>query len=325
MQPLVGPFFTVWGASQILLYGVATLALRKAWGGTAGRRRILAWLRAVAVAFAAVCASTFLANTIPWWRAGDSTASHLLAVTGAVAVYVVVITALALLGRGDGTRSGRWGSSVRGGGRAGRRLRHRLAAHDVEPERPATGRRRSLLRHGQPAVRPLLGRALLFTVAVADWLVRSGRRRAAVVLVAVVGLLATYVDGVLGADFGGPPAILPAFGLLALVVAGVKVTPKRVVVLLGATLLVLAAISVADWLRPVDDQTHLGRFVQTVVDGGAWQVIERKGEQNLRILFSNWILSLVLALATVFIAVVLAARGSWASRCSNAPTSATPS
>ncbi len=121
-----------------------------------------------------------------------------------------------------------------------------------------------------------------------------------------VGLLATYVDGVLGADFGGPPAILPAFGLLALVVAGVKVTPKRVVVLLGATLLVLAAISVADWLRPVDDQTHLGRFVQTVVDGGAWQVVERKGEQNLRILFSNWILSLVLALATVFIAVVLA-------------------
>jgi hypothetical protein len=126
------------------------------------------------------------------------------------------------------------------------------------------------------------------------------------VVVAVVGLLATYVDGVLGADFGGPPAILPAFGLLALVVAGVRITVRRVVVILGATVLVLAAISVADWLRPTDDQTHLGRFVQTLLDGGAWQVVERKGEQNLRILYSNWILSLVLALAAVFIAVVLA-------------------
>ncbi|GAB3461167.1 hypothetical protein AB1207_06440 [Kineococcus endophyticus] len=307
VQPLVGPFFTVWGASQILLYGVATLALRKAWGGTAGRRRILAWLRAVAVAFAAVCASTFLANTIPWWRAGDSTASHLLAVTGAVAVYVVVITALALLGpwrRHALGPLGFVGFVVAAVLAVDCATGSRLMTSSLNGLQPVVAGR--FYGMGNPQFALFAAGSLLFTVAVADWLVRSGRRRAAVVLVAVMGLLATYVDGVLGADFGGPPAILPAFGLLALVVAGVKVTPKRVVVLLGATLLVLAAISVADWLRPVDDQTHLGRFVQTVVDGGAWQVVERKGEQNLRILFSNWILSLVLALATVFIAVVLA-------------------
>jgi hypothetical protein len=307
VQPLVGPFFTVWGASQILLYGVATLALRKAWGGSAGRRRILTGLRVLTVVFGAVCASTFLANTIPWWRAGDSTGSHLLAVTGAVALYVAVITALALLGPWRKHALGPLGfvgfvtATVLAVDCA---TGSRLITSSLNGLQPVVAGRFYGLGNQQFAL--FATGALLFTVAVADWLVRTGRRRAAVVVVAVVGLLATYVDGVLGADFGGPPAILPAFGLLALVVAGVRITVRRVVVILGATVLVLAAISVADWLRPTDDQTHLGRFVQTLLDGGAWQVVERKGEQNLRILYSNWILSLVLALAAVFIAVVLA-------------------
>ena len=33
-------------------------------------------------------------------------------------------------------------------------------------------------------------------------------------------------------------------------------------------------VSVLDWLRPPADQSHLGKFVQTVIDGGAWDVIE---------------------------------------------------
>jgi hypothetical protein len=147
--------------------------------------------------------------------------------------------------------------------------------------------------------------SLLFTIAVADRFLRADRRRAAVAVVVVMGVLTTYVDGVLGADFGGPPAILPAFGLYALFVAGVRVTWKRVVLIGLGTLAVLAVISLADWMRPVDDQTHLGRFVQTLIDGGAWQVVERKGSQNLRILVSNWLLSLVLAVAAVFIAFTL--------------------
>ncbi len=307
VQPLVGPFFTVWGASQIVLYGVATIALRKAWGGAAGRRWILTWLRAVAVVFGAVCASTFLANTIPWWRAGDTTGAHLLAVTGAVALYVAIITALALLGPWRRNALGPLGfvgfvtAAVLALDAA---TGSRLITSSLNGLQPVVAGRFYGLGNQQFAL--FATGSLLFTIAVADRLVRTGRRRPAVVFVAVVGLLATYVDGVVGSDFGGPPAILPAFGFLALVVAGVRVTWRRVVVILAATVLVLAAISVADWLRPTDDQTHLGRFVQTLVDGGAWQVIERKGAQNLRILYSNWILSLVLALAAVFIAGVLA-------------------
>ncbi|WP_432544116.1 hypothetical protein [Kineococcus sp. SYSU DK002] len=307
VQPLVGPFFTVWGASQIVLYAVATLALRKAWGGPAGRRRVLAWLRALTVVFGAVCASTFLANTIPWWRHGDSTGDHLLAVTGAVALYVAVITALALLGPWRRAALGPLGfvgfvtAAVLAVDCA---TGSRLITSSLNGLQPVVAGRFYGLGNQQFAL--FATGALLFTIAVADRLVRDRRRRAAVVLVAVAGLLATYVDGVLGSDFGGPPAILPAFGLLALVVAGVRITWRRVLLIGGATVLALAAISVADWLRPVDDQTHLGRFVQTLVDGGAWQVVERKAAQNLRILYGNWLLSLVLALAAVFIAFVLA-------------------
>jgi hypothetical protein len=306
VQPLVGPFFTVWGASQIVLYAVATIALRKAWGGHRGRRRVLAWLRVLTVVFGAVCASTFLANTIPWWRHGGTTAAHLLAVTGAVALYVAVITALALLGPWRRHALGPLGfvgfvtAAVLAVDCA---TGSRLITSSLNGLQPVVAGRFYGLGNQQFAL--FATGTLLFTTALADWLVRTGRRRAAVLAVAGTGLLATFVDGVLGSDFGGPPAILPAFGFLALVVAGVRITWRRVVVLLAATVLVLAAISFADWLRPTDDQTHLGRFVQTLLDGGAWQVVERKAAQNLRILYGNWLLSLVLALAAVFVAFVL--------------------
>ena len=306
VQPLVGPFFTAWGASQLVLYAVATLALRRAWGGSRGRRRVLGGLRVLTVAFAAVCASTFLANTIPWWRHGESTGDHLLAVSGAVALYVALITALALLGPWRRAALGPLGfvGLVTAGVLAvDCATGSRLITSSLNGLQPVVAGRFYGLGNQQFAL--FATGALLFTTALADRLVRGGRRRWAVVAVAVLGVVTTFVDGVLGSDFGGPPAILPAFGLLALLVAGVRITWRRVLVIAGATLLVLAAISLADWLRPVDDQTHLGRFVQTLLDGGAWQVVERKAAQNLRILYSNWILSLVLAVAAAFIAFVL--------------------
>lgn len=306
VQPLVGPFFTVWGASQLLLYAVATFALRRSWGGPRGRRRLLAWLRGLAVVYGAVCASTFLANTIPWWRHGTSTGEHLLAVTAAVALYVALITAAALLGPWRRHALGPLGfvGLVTAGVLAvDCATGSRLITSSLNGLQPVVAGRFYGLGNQQFAL--FATGALLFTVALADHLVRGGHRRWALAVVVALGLVATYVDGVLGSDFGGPPAIIPAFGLLALFVAGVRVTWRRVLLIVLGTLLVLAAISFADWLRPTDDQTHLGRFVQTLVDGGAGQIVERKAAQNLRILYSNWLLSVVLALAAVFIAFVL--------------------
>ncbi|WP_380173574.1 hypothetical protein ACFEMC_03265 [Kineococcus sp. DHX-1] len=307
VKPLVAPFFVLWGATQIALYAVGAVALRRAWGGTAGRRRILRGLRTVAVLYGSVGASTFLANTIPWWRAGSSVGAHLMAVTGAVVLYATLVTALALLGpwrRGALGPVGFVGFTTAAVLAVDCATGSRLITSSLNGEQPVVAGRFYGLGNQEFAL--FATGSLLFAVAVADHLVRAGRRRAAVAVVAVVGVAATFVDGVLGSDFGGPPALLPAFGLLALVVGGVRATARRVVLLLGATVLVLVAISVADWLRPADDQTHLGRFVQSVLDGGAWLVIGRKAVQNAQILSDSWLLVLLLGPAAVFLVVALA-------------------
>ncbi|WP_369070378.1 hypothetical protein [Kineococcus terrestris] len=306
VQPLVQPFYTGWVLSQVVLYALATVALRRSWGGPRGRRRVLAWLRALAVVYGAVPASTFLANTLPWWRAEGS---HLLAVTGACALYVTLITALALLGPWRRSPLGPLG--VVGAVTAGVLTvdvltGSRLITSSLNGLQPVVAGRFYGLGNAQFAL--FATGTLLAVVAVADALVRRGRRRAAVAVVAVVGAAAVWVNGVPGADFGGPPASVPAFGLLALHVAGVRITWRRVLLLLAGTVVVITSIALVDWLRPVDDQTHLGRFVQTVLDGGAWQVVERKALQNWRILIGSW-LTLVLPFAAAFTAFVLARPG----------------
>jgi len=305
IQPLVPPFVVGWVLSQIVLFVGATVALRRAWGGTHVRPRVLAWLRRVAVLFGAVPASTYLANTIPWWRAGSGEGAQLAAVTASVALFVVVLTALALLGP---CRRHPLGPMAFVGTATALVLAvdvatgSRLVTSSLIGLQPVVAGRFYGL--GNPQFALFAVGTLLLTVAVADRLLATGRRRLAVASVVVLGLAATAVDGVLGSDFGGPPAIIPAFGLLALLVAGVRVTWQRVLLIVAGTVLAIALIAVADWLRPTDDQTHLGRFVTTLLDGGAWQVVQRKASQNLRILVGSWF-TVVLPFAAAFIGWVL--------------------
>lgn len=156
--------------------------------------------------------------------------------------------------------------------------------------------------------------ALLATLAVTDVLLPA-QRTLALAVVAGVGLVATVIDGApgLGSDFGGPPAIVPAFAVLGLLIAGVRLTWRLCAIIAGATVAVLVSLSLLDWLRPAADRTHLGRFVQTVIDGDAWPVLERKATQNVKILFTSW-LSALLPAAIAFVALVLARPVAWGVR-----------
>jgi hypothetical protein len=98
--------------------------------------------------------------------------------------------------------------------------------------------------------------------------------------------------------------MVPAFAVLTLLVLGIRLTWRKVILIGVGTVAMLTVVSVLDWLRPTDSQTHLGRFVQTVIDGGAWQVISRKGEQNLSILFGS-VLSILVPFAALFVVLVL--------------------
>lgn len=120
--------------------------------------------------------------------------------------------------------------------------------------------------------------ALLLAGAVAEELLTRGRRRLAVGAVVGLGALTVLVDvwPTWGADVGGGPALLPGIALLALVVAGIEVTVPRLAGAAAGGVALVAAVALADWLRPERDRSHAGRFVQEVLDGDAWEIVARK-------------------------------------------------
>jgi hypothetical protein len=317
-------FFNGLVIAQILLYGMATVVLRRrskytntdqavpAAATAHLRARTLTWMRIGTVIFACFPAATFLANLLPWWRA-DSPG---LAVTGSVILFVVPLAAIALLGPWRRAFLGPMGAVgaltalvLTGGVLTGSKL---MLSSLMGVQPVVAGR---FYGFSNPGFALFATGSLLAAVALADWLTGSGRTRAAVAAIAAIATVAVVIDGTpgLGSDFGGPPAIIPAFAVLGLLVAGVRIDLRKALLIAGTTLAVLISLSLLDWLRPASDRTHLGRFVQTVIDGGAWPVIQRKAEQNIQILFTSW-LSALLPFAVAFVVLVLARPVAWGAR-----------
>jgi hypothetical protein len=144
------------------------------------------------------------------------------------------------------------------------------------------------LTFGLMSVSALLVTALLATVA--GRRAGAGReRRITGGVVLLVGLVTVGVIGwpSLGRDFGGVLGALPGFLLLAMLLARVRVTVVRLVAVLAAAVLAVGTFAVLDWLRPADQRSHLGRFVEQVLTGEAWTVISRKGQANIDILLGS--------------------------------------
>ena len=246
---------------------------------------MLTVLRAAGIAIAAIPVATLLANLTPWWRASTPT----LALTVLILAWIAAITAVAVLPP--------WRTWLFGPVVIVATITATVLAVDV-----ATGAHLqvSALMGIQPMV---AGRfygfnntafalfattTVLLAAAVSNWLVSHGRRRLAALAVLAVGAVAVVLDGApgIGADFGGPPALVPAFAILALLAAGIKVTWRRVLGVLAAGVVVVTSFAVLDWMRPPADRTHLGGFVDTVLEGGLWDVVLRKVESNIAT-FSN--------------------------------------
>lgn len=264
---------------------------------------VLRQLRTLGVAVAAIPVSTFLANLTPWWRA--SPPSYALA--AAVVAWVLVITAVALvppwrdtvlapLGIVSAITTVVLGVDIA----AGARLQ---LSSLMGPQALVAGR---FYGFNNSAFALVAAASILLAVAVADPLVARGRRGLAAGVVVLIGVVVTALDGLpsIGADFGGPPALVPGFAILALLTAGIRLTWWRTLGVLSSGAATVTAFAVADYLRPADSRTHLGRFVETVLDGGAWPVVERKLAQNLSVLGGGVVALLVVA-GLVVVVVVL--------------------
>jgi hypothetical protein len=157
---------------------------------------------------------------------------------------------------------------------------------------------------GNTAFALLTTSVVLLVGVVGTRLVERGRRRVAVGVAVGLGVLALAVDGlpVLGDDFGGMLAFLPVAAGLVVVVAGVRLTKVRVVLVVLALAAVILAVAIGDYLRPAETRTHIGRFVADVLDGDAGHVIARKARASFRSFTNVPALLVVVAAVTTLIA-----------------------
>ncbi|XVQ11070.1 hypothetical protein ACQP1W_00380 [Spirillospora sp. CA-255316] len=303
IRNIQGAFFWVLGGAQLLLYGLAVLALRRRrWNTPESRAKILAGTRIVALVGGAAPVASFLAGLLPWWQSGHPAPALVCAVVGFAGLVAGVAVA------------GPWRRSVTAPGLVITGVTALVLAIDV-----MTGSRLQLnALMGYTAL--VAGRFYgfgnqafsLFAVAVilsAAWLaeypLRAGRRWLAVAIVAVVGVAAVAVDGLpaWGSDFGGVLAIVPAFAVLGLLIAGKRVSVPKLALfcLAGAALVLLISYLNARSANP----THLGRFWQDLVAGDAWDTVTRKFQAMLRSLgYWPFIIPLAGAVGFLFFALV---------------------
>lgn len=149
--------------------------------------------------------------------------------------------------------------------------------------------------------------AIAVAASVAVWANARGRRRFALRGVAGIGAFAVAIDiwPTWGADIGGGLALIPAFVVLALGAAGLRITRGRALISFALAVVVVAGVSVLDWLRPADSRSHAGRFVQQVIDGDAMEIVQRKGGYALATLGAGpaaWITTAALVLGIAALA-----------------------
>lgn len=274
---------------------VATLPLIWAWvvvtalcclGGVAALwrpgRRAASTLRTAAVAVAAIPVASLVADLIPWQRSDDPT----LWLSVAVAVSTTALTVVAL--------AAPWRSSPFGPVVALAVLGVLVLGLDV-----TTGS--SLQLNGPLGYNPLVaGRFTGFgnmpfavfstcgLIAIAA-AVHGASRRATALLIVLPGVTMVLVDGMpgLGADVGGVLALVPALLVTGMLATGVRVSLLRGAAALAAGVVVVSALAIADYQRPPQSQTHLGRFVGQVLDGTAVSVVDRKAGASLHLLLTS--------------------------------------
>jgi hypothetical protein len=310
VHSLVTPFFYGWVLLQLALYLTAALLWKSGWGTEEQRHQLLVNTRRLATIAATVPVSTFLANLLPWWRFPNP----LVSVIASVALFVAIISTTALLGPWHrrtfgpllvvcGTTMVVLAVDVMTGSK--------LQLSSLLGLQPVIGGR--FYGMGNTTFALFATATLLLCMAVGNHLITLGQRRNAALAVAAIGIGAVVVDSspAWGSDLGGPTALLPAVMFLVVAILQMKKTWRVYLGITFGVLIFVAALGLMDWLRPAESRSHLGRFVQTAMDGGAWDIIARKLAQNATLFFSNP-LSLLIPVVLVLFGYALAKPNWWA-------------
>lgn len=296
--PALGSWFVL-GAIGIVILLVPALARRP---------RLAAVGRALAAIAPLALPVGMFASLVPWWRAEHPA----LALTGVVWAGCALLSVLVLAGPWRRHRLGPVGVSaalvallILGESATGSRfqLGSPLGAQPI-----SGGRFYGLSNHlfGMVLAGALMALLCLFTV------VRTPRAR--VVWTVAVGALVAIVCVApsMGADFGSMLATIPAFGLLALLVSGIRPRLWHLLALGAGGAVAVLGVSFLDWLRPAEERTHLGRFIDELLSGEVVSVMVRKLAQNVAMTTGYPALAVVMVLAVLAsVAVLIPGRLRW--------------
>src|SRR5690606_12159170 len=243
----------------------------------ARRRRLAAVGRALAAVAPLALPVGLCASLVPWWRADRPT----LALAGVVWGGCTLLSVLVLAGPWRRSRFGPVGVSaalVAGIILAESAVGSRLQLSSPLGAQPISGGRfYGLSNHlfGMVLAAAMMALLCLFTA------VRTPRARVLWTVGVGLAVAAVCVAPSMGADFGSGLATVPAFGLLALLVSGIRLRVWHVLALgIGGAAAVLS-VSFLDWLRPPEDRTHLGRFIDALPSGEPLPLIVPQLAQNI--------------------------------------------
>ena len=283
----------VFAYAAILLLGLLVLAWRRP-----GARRLAIALGTLAVG-TPVC--SFLVQVLPWWRWNTWIYGALVLAGGAL------IGLGCLLAR---RRSSTLALAVGPAVTATILIVDQLTGAHLQLSAPlgdnpiVAGRFHGM---GNTDFALMCTSVLICAALIGAALRRAGRQRAGLVAAAALLAIAIVVDAAptIGDDFGGVLAMGPAALLLLVLLAGIRLTWRRLVALALAAVALAVGVALIDYARPADDQTHVGRFVGEVLHGGAGKTIHRKFDASLNSFKS---VSLTILVAVLVVVVVRARR-----------------
>lgn len=112
----------------------------------------------------------------------------------------------------------------------------------------------------------------------------------AIVTVGVFFALTLLLDGYpsLGSDVGGVLAFLPAAAVALLMFRRIRVRAGLLALIALISVGAISVFAAIDLTRPPESRTHLGRFVSTLFQGDAGEVLTRKLHTNLEVFSNRW-------------------------------------
>jgi hypothetical protein len=257
------PFYVVLSCIGILAVAAAVWLL-------VGSGRFRGAARTFCIAVAAIPVAGVAAGIPPWWRAEHPT----LVFWALIAAGVAVLTVAASL---PWMRQGVRPTLLIAGAAAALIAVDQVSGatwplHTPMGYTAAAGARFTGLGNYAFSV---FAAAVILLICFLPW-----RGRARVWGPIAIGVCAVVIVGApnLGRDMGGTLTLVAAVILCCWKLWGRKLTVKAVLLAGGVSLAVFAIGGFLDYLRPQEDQTHLGRFVGSVLDGTAMNIVIRKAD-----------------------------------------------